>query len=62
MNPGWHYADAHTSRQRAGVGDQSNACANGTEGCPGPNADVGALPCPACFLDDLEENEVRRVA
>ena len=35
-------------RQEAGVGDQNTACANGTEGCPGPNA--GALPCSACFL------------
>jgi len=37
-------------RQLAGVGDQDNSCPNGTEGCPGPNAPEGTLPCSACFL------------
>jgi hypothetical protein len=35
--------------QRGGVGDQSNACRNGTVGCPGET--VGdELPCSACFF------------
>jgi len=37
-------------RQYAGVGDQSDACRNGTVGCPGET--VGdELPCSACFLN-----------
>ena len=35
---------------RGGVGDQSDTCENGTEGCPGPGTASSTLPCPDCFL------------
>jgi len=37
-------------QQYAGVGDQSDACPNGTVGCPG-EAVSDELPCFGCVLD-----------
>jgi hypothetical protein len=48
MRSRFHRQSVDGVRQEAGVGDQSNACVHGTEGCPGPNA--GVLPCSKCFL------------
>ncbi|GAA1280320.1 MULTISPECIES: hypothetical protein [Actinomycetes] len=45
----WYHPSADAVRQQAGVGDQTDECTNGTEGCPGPNADVGELPCLECL-------------
>lgn len=47
----FHRQEIAAVRQLAGVGDQSDACQNGTPGCPGPDAGVGELPCAACFLE-----------
>lgn len=47
----WARADVDAVRQESGVADQSNECKNGAEGCPGPDAGVGELPCPECFLE-----------
>lgn len=46
----WRQANVDAVRASAGVGDQDNACANGTPGCPGPNAPASELPCSQCFL------------
>ncbi|MFB1066478.1 hypothetical protein [Natrinema sp. H-ect4] len=47
----WARADVDAVRNQAGVGEQSDECRNGTDGCPGPDADVDALPCMECFLE-----------
>lgn len=51
MSRGWHYADVDATRQRAGIAEQSDECPNGVEGCPGPNAGVGELPCLNCLAE-----------
>ncbi|WP_395166322.1 hypothetical protein [Natrinema pallidum] len=48
---GWHYGSVDAVRSEAGVADQSDECRNGTEGCPGPDADVDDLPCLECLAD-----------
>lgn len=52
----WARADVDAVRSEAGVAEQSNECRNGTEGCPGPDADVDALPCFSCLLEAGEGN------
>ncbi|UHQ96420.1 hypothetical protein [Natrinema halophilum] len=51
MSRAWHHANVDAVRNEAGVADQSDECRNGTTGCPGPDADVDALPCMTCFLE-----------
>lgn len=41
-------------RSEAGVGDQTDECRSGTEGCPGPDADVGELPCWQCLTEGAD--------
>lgn len=53
-----HYGDVDRVRSEAGIGDQDDTCRNGTEGCPGPNADVGKLPCFECLLEGDDRAEV----
>ncbi|WP_435346062.1 hypothetical protein [Haloarchaeobius sp. HRN-SO-5] len=48
---GWHeHVNVHTVRAMAGVADQDSRCENGSEGCPGPNSDTGAIPCWQCMV------------
>ena len=51
----WARASVDAVRNEAGVADQSNECTNGTEGCPGPDADVDVLPCFACLIEASED-------
>ncbi|MDF9748396.1 hypothetical protein [Natrinema salsiterrestre] len=51
---GWHYGSVDAARSDAGVGDQTDECRNGTVDCPGPDADVDALPCFRCLLDGAD--------
>ncbi|WP_207891212.1 hypothetical protein [Natrarchaeobius oligotrophus] len=53
-----HYQSVDAVRNEAGVGDQSNECVNGTEGCPGPDTNVPELPCFECLLEADGDREV----
>ncbi|WP_226043434.1 hypothetical protein [Natrinema sp. DC36] len=58
---GWHYGSVDAVRSEGGVGGQTDDCRNGTHGCPGPDADVDALPCMDCFLEGSDNGD-REVA
>lgn len=44
--------DADSVRTHAGMGDQpaTQTCEHGAEGCPGPDAPTGILPCLDCMF------------
>lgn len=62
MSRAWHHASVDAVRCEGGIGDQSDECRNGTHGCPGPDADVDALPCMECFLEGDDGDGNREVA
>jgi len=47
-------SDADSVRTHAGMGDQpaTQTCKNDSEGCPGPDAPTGILPCLDCMFGE----------
>lgn len=53
--------EVHATVADAGVSDQEdNTCRNGTPRCPGPNANVPALPCSACFFEEDSDEDTEQ--
>lgn len=47
----WSRQEAAAVQREGDVLEQSNECENGTEGCPGPDAPTGVMPCSDCFFE-----------